>query len=101
MNPILKIKCLRILFQVFLLVSLSIIFSCFFNDNDDDDGSTIEDNEPLNDIERVSFAFDRSETDGDSWDYRDVHKYINNISKFDEMKNNNQFSCHRLLSKWK
>ena len=67
MNPILKIKCLRILFQVFLLVSLSIIFSCFFNDNDDDDGTTIEDNEPLNDIERVSVAFDRSETDGDSW----------------------------------
>jgi Tol biopolymer transport system component len=65
MNLILKIKGFRILIQVFLLVSLSISFGCIFDDNDD--GSTIDNNEPVNDIERVSFAFDGSETDGDSW----------------------------------
>jgi len=67
MNPILKIKGFRILIQVFLLVSLSFNFGCSNNDDDDDDGFTIDNNEPVNDIERVSFAFDGSETDGDSW----------------------------------
>jgi hypothetical protein len=65
MKPFYKIKYFRMLFQVFLLVNLSIGFGCIFDD--DDNGSTMDNNETVNVIERVSFAFDENETDGDSW----------------------------------
>jgi len=61
-----KVNCYRMFFQVFLLVGLSISFGCIFDD-DDDNGSTGDNNETVNVIERVSFAFDGNETDDDSW----------------------------------
>ena len=66
MKPFSKVDCYRMLFAVFLLIGLSICFGCIFDD-DDDNGSTGDNNETVNVIERVSFAFDGNETDDDSW----------------------------------
>ena len=66
MKPFSKVNCYRMFFQVFLLVNLSIGFGCIFDD-DDDNGSTMDKNETVNVVERVSFAFDGNETDDDSW----------------------------------